>query len=172
MVSQKDPLLAARIAEAVLKESPPGHFEFHFVGDGPLRSDCEALLNRLVAAGDVVFHGEINDARPLISELDLLLMTSRAEGLPLTALEAMSFGVPVVATNVPGLSDVAEAAPGACVLFAHGDVSSGSRAVQSLQDIETWQGASRSALAAARDQFSLDATIEHLARVYLSAVRP
>nr|WP_086940413.1 glycosyltransferase family 4 protein [Thaumasiovibrio occultus] len=66
---------------------------WHVFGDGPLR---QAVLD----ADHVVFHGQVDAMDEHWSQLDLVLMPSRFEGLPLTAIEAMARGIPVFATQV------------------------------------------------------------------------
>ena len=75
------------------------------VGDGPERGGLEALARSLGLDGRVEFLGERPDARELIAGLDVLVVSSRSEGSPLVALEAMEAGVPVVATAVGGIPD-------------------------------------------------------------------
>ena len=74
------------------------------VGDGPLRSKLEHLATDLGAP--VVFTGVRQDARALMGAADAVVMPSRWEGLPLTALEALASGTPLVATSVRGLREL------------------------------------------------------------------
>jgi glycosyltransferase involved in cell wall biosynthesis len=74
------------------------------VGDGPLRSRLESLSAELDAP--VVFTGVRKDARALMGAADAVVMPSRWEGLPLTALEALASGTPLVATSVRGLREL------------------------------------------------------------------
>jgi glycosyltransferase involved in cell wall biosynthesis len=74
------------------------------VGDGPLRSKLEHLATELGAP--VVFTGVRRDARALMGAADAVVMPSRWEGLPLTALEALASGTPLVATSVRGLREL------------------------------------------------------------------
>ena len=74
------------------------------VGDGPLRSKLEHLAAELGAS--VVFTGVRRDARALMGAADAVVMPSRWEGLPLTALEALASGTPLVATSVRGLREL------------------------------------------------------------------
>jgi glycosyltransferase involved in cell wall biosynthesis len=74
------------------------------VGDGPLRVELERLAAELGAP--VVFTGVRKDARALMGAADAVVMASRWEGLPLTALEALASGTPLVATSVRGLREL------------------------------------------------------------------
>jgi glycosyltransferase involved in cell wall biosynthesis len=81
---------------------------FLVVGDGPARPELEELASSLGLDGRVRFLGLHPDARDVIAALDVLVVSSRSEGSPLVALEAMEAGVPVVATAVGGLPDQIE----------------------------------------------------------------
>ena len=74
------------------------------VGDGPLRPELERLAAELEAP--VIFTGVRSDARALMGAADVVVMPSRWEGLPLSALEALASGTPLVATNVRGLREL------------------------------------------------------------------
>jgi glycosyltransferase involved in cell wall biosynthesis len=54
----------------------------------------------------VTLHGAIARPQEALSQIDLLVLPSEAEGFGLVLIEAMAAGVPVVATNVPGIRDV------------------------------------------------------------------
>ena len=75
-----------------------GVAEWHVWGDGPMRAGLEQTY-----AAEVVFHGLVTDLAPVWPSLGLLVMPSRAEGLPMAALEALAAGVPIAATAVGGL---------------------------------------------------------------------
>lgn len=71
-------------------------------GDGPERGFLEGLCDELALRGSVRFLGERSDAPVLMQAADLLVSSSRDEGLSNTLLEAMAHGLPVVATAVGG----------------------------------------------------------------------
>ena len=92
---------AARI---VLDEAPDTHF--CIVGEGELRSDLEALAERLGIAGRVRFTGFTRDVAGALAAFDVVAFPSLWEGTPLTAFEALAAGRPIVATDADGLSDI------------------------------------------------------------------
>jgi predicted dehydrogenase/glycosyltransferase involved in cell wall biosynthesis/threonine dehydrogenase-like Zn-dependent dehydrogenase len=72
------------------------------VGTGEEREGLEALATELDLADNLRFLGHRADVAELMSIADLFVLPSRFEGLPLAVLEAMSLGVPVVATRIGG----------------------------------------------------------------------
>ena len=79
---------------------------FPIVGDGPLRQKLEVRAAQLGLQERVHFLGFRGDARELISLLDVLVVPSLSEGAPLVVLEAMTAGIPVVASATGGIPDM------------------------------------------------------------------
>lgn len=80
------------------------HTDAHLValGDGPLREPARAAAEELGIGERVHLAGVVKDVRPYLRSADLLLLTSRREGLPRSIMEALSMGVPVVASSARG----------------------------------------------------------------------
>ena len=76
------------------------------VGDGPLRARVADDLRRLDLDHHVALLGERRDVPRLLATCDVFILSSRSEGLPISVLEAMAARLPVVATNVGGLSEL------------------------------------------------------------------
>nr|WP_320131021.1 N-acetyl-alpha-D-glucosaminyl L-malate synthase BshA [uncultured Holophaga sp.] len=76
------------------------------VGDGPDRSEAEAYARQQGFADEVRFTGKQLDIGSVLSCTDVFMLPSCTESFGLAALEAMSYGVPVVATQVGGLPEV------------------------------------------------------------------
>lgn len=102
----KNPILALQVAEAVLARYDDAHF--CFLGDGVLRSELEQRVKEAPARQRIHFSGWRRDVPACMAQLDCLLLTSRNEGTPLSVIEAMAAGTPVVATDVGGVCDVVE----------------------------------------------------------------
>jgi glycosyltransferase involved in cell wall biosynthesis len=78
------------------------------LGEGPLRGSLETQVAALGVSDLVVLAGHRPDARRLLAAADVFALSSRHEGMPLAALEAMEAGLPVVATRVIGSAEVVE----------------------------------------------------------------
>jgi glycosyltransferase involved in cell wall biosynthesis len=81
--------------------------ELQILGDGPLRTDLESLSKRLGPDSRVTFHGASPKVPEFLSDLDVFVLSSVSEGLPIAVLEAMSAGLPIVSTRVGGICEVA-----------------------------------------------------------------
>lgn len=77
-------------------------------GDGPLRGDLEALAERRGVQNLVGFKGAVPPDRvgSFLDHLDVLAMPSLSEAMPMSVLQAMAYGLPVVATDVGGNTDL------------------------------------------------------------------
>jgi len=78
------------------------------VGDGPERHGIERLIDKLGLRHSVLLDGYRSDVPERLKCLDTLVLCSETESAPLTVLEAMSSGLPVVATNVGGIPEIVE----------------------------------------------------------------
>ena len=114
---------------------------FLVIGDGHLRPQLELRVRERGLGGRVRFLGNRNDPEVFYRAFDLLVLTSRNEGTPLTILEAMASGVPVLATAVGGVPDLLGPALRSIdgvtlcergVLVAHSDAAAFSRALSML----------------------------------------
>ncbi len=91
------------------------------VGDGPLRGPCEQLASELGIGAHVRFLGERHDVGSILKLADVFVLSSRSEGLPVSQLEAMASGLPMIVSNVGGMPEVAPPG-GASIVVEPGDV--------------------------------------------------
>jgi glycosyltransferase involved in cell wall biosynthesis len=80
--------------------------QFVVAGEGPDRANLEARARALGVGERVVFLGFRHDVPDLLASCDLFVLPSLFEGLPLSVLEAMAAGKPVLASRVPGTDEV------------------------------------------------------------------
>jgi glycosyltransferase involved in cell wall biosynthesis len=79
---------------------------FEIAGDGPLRAALAAQAKALNLSGTVEFLGFVPDIWSALLRWDALILPSDHEGLPMTCLEALAAGVPIVARAVGGLGEL------------------------------------------------------------------
>ncbi len=101
---QKAPLDFVRAAALIGAEVREAHFLM--VGDGPLRSAVARRAARLGLGERLHLPGWVEDVRAVLSATAVAVLTSRFEGLPRAAVEAVAAGVPIVATAVDGTPEV------------------------------------------------------------------
>ena len=100
----KDQATLLRALRLIVDREPS--FSVDVIGDGPARSELEALRAELHLERHCRFHGFQDDVRPFLAQADVFVLTSISEGIPLTLLEAMATGLPGIATDVGGNREV------------------------------------------------------------------
>jgi glycosyltransferase involved in cell wall biosynthesis len=100
---EKNHELFLQAAALVRRELPKTRFLI--IGDGPRRPLLEKLAADLDLAEAVSFLGSRNDVAELLSTVEVLVLSSHTEASPVSVLEAMAAGVPVVATRVGSLAE-------------------------------------------------------------------
>lgn len=108
---EKNHQLFLDMAARVVRELPTARFLI--VGDGPQRTALESRARELKVDDHVLFLGSRSDVPELVAAMDIFALTSHIEANPVSILEAMSTGKPVVATNVGSIHEaVAEGRTG------------------------------------------------------------
>ncbi len=136
LVARLDPLkdlaTAVRTVERVARQH--ARFRLLLVGEGPERGLVEGLVREKTLQEHVRLLGLRRDLAQLYAAADLFLLTSVSEGIPVTVLEAMAAGLPVVATNVGGLPEIIEDGHTGLLTSAGDDAALAERIVQLLKD--------------------------------------
>jgi glycosyltransferase involved in cell wall biosynthesis len=163
LAEQKRPLDIIHLARRVAN----GPFHFLLVGGGPMDAAVDAELATRPTP-NLTRVGLQTDPLPLYDALDVCLMTSAFEGLPVFLLDGMARGLPAVATDA---GEIAE-------LFAHGggrmvprvgDLDALAAALEHFADADTRAEAGRRARASVRDHHSVDRYIAANRRAILGA---
>lgn len=106
MVAVKDYDLFLRFAAAVLKQEQ--NVRFSILGNGPLRDELVRTSRLLGLEEKMTFESPRSDPSSYYQSLDIYVNTSAHEGLPLSILEAMALGIPVIAAKVGGIVEIVD----------------------------------------------------------------
>jgi len=82
------------------------NIKLYVIGDGPERDNLAEYVRRMHLEDDIVLLGAKNDIAKQLEQLDVFILSSIAEGIPITLIEAMSCGLPTVTTDVGGIPEV------------------------------------------------------------------
>jgi len=165
-VFQKNTGMLIEVIEAVRKAGCLEAFEFVLLGDGPGRSEFEAAVASRGLGDSVKVLGAVSDPAAWLGGAFSFISTSRWEGLPLALLEAMAWGVPVIATDVPGNSDaVADQETG--FLYPQSEPQmAAERLVKLAQDPALWKQMVGAARQRAEEEFSVQTMANATLRLY------
>ena len=106
-----------------------GEWLLDVVGDGPMRKELEKLVESLNLQEKVKFHGFRDDPDIWMEKSDCLLFPSYNEGMPLTLARAIQIGIPVIASDIEPVSEMAVSRNG---LFKPGDLVSWEKAIETF----------------------------------------
>jgi glycosyltransferase involved in cell wall biosynthesis len=88
-------------------DDPDLKYKLLLVGDGPERLRVESAARELGLDQNIIFVGHVSNVSPYYAIADVVVLPSHSEGSPNVLLEAMALRVPVVATDVGGVSEIA-----------------------------------------------------------------
>jgi glycosyltransferase involved in cell wall biosynthesis len=129
LIPGKGGVVLLHAAKTVLRVCPEAAFVF--VGDGPCREEWQGLANELGIGGRVFFTGTRADMPGVYASLDVLVLPSFEEGMPMCLLEGLASACPVIATKVGEVGQVID--PGVTgLLIEPGDSSVLARAILTL----------------------------------------
>jgi glycosyltransferase involved in cell wall biosynthesis len=144
------------------------HIHLFLLGDGPLRSRLKQLACDLGIDERVTFAGFRNDVAEILKACDIYVHSTTSDGFGIAACEAMAVGLPVIASDVPGLAQVVE---GAGVVFPVGDHAHLARELNALAG-STEKRATMSEASRRRAQdFSIERTAELHIQMYENVLR-
>ena len=131
------------------------------IGDGPCRSELELLAARTLR-GRIQFSGSLRDVMPTLHASDVMLLTSRTEGLPGALIEAGMCGLASVATNVGGVGQIViDTKTG--ILVRVGDVEAVAAGV--ITALEHQLSMSNEARVHCETRFATELTLDHWERL-------
>jgi glycosyltransferase involved in cell wall biosynthesis len=156
-------------AVEILRQQPDARFLV--VGDGPLREELEAQAKELDLFPALIFTGMRKDISTIMAALDVLVLSSLWEGLPVILLEAMAAARPVVSTAVDGVRSVVLPDESALLVNTGSPSSLADACVKLARDPALRQKMGSSGLKRVSDFYSLDAMIDRISKLYIELLR-
>lgn len=165
---RKDPFNFIRAAEKILRKR--NNVEFWWVGDGPLFPQVQDYLKEKKLTQNIKLWGSQPFVRPFLDQMDVFVLSSKTEGVPLSLLEAMGSGLPSVATRVgENESIISNSENGLLVPSENHD--SLSEAIKKLLNSPQKRSVfGKKAKAFTRSHFSLANSVDHLTALYKQLV--
>lgn len=130
----KRPLLLPEIARELRHRRKRDDFRFIIAGDGPEKAALEARVRQLGLHALFDLRGHVNDIAPLLGQCNVVVLPSRAEGIPLIILEAFASRRTVVASAVGAVPELVTPETGVAVACGPGEVSGFAGALNELLD--------------------------------------
>ncbi|MDT9598899.1 glycosyltransferase [Sphingosinicella rhizophila] len=159
------------VADRIFQQRPDltGTLIFQIAGEGPERSNLEQQIEARGLKGKVVLLGLRSDVKDLLLASDIFLMTSLWEGLPISLIEALHAGLPIVATDVGGCGEVVEQSKNGFLAAPRDAVSLAGYLLRLIEDPHLTEGFRAGSVRLARD-FGMDACAERHLILYRSVV--
>ena len=167
---QKNFALFLEVAGAIIREHPQAVFVL--VGTGEDEPALREQAAKLGLGDRVRFLGYVPDMPALWPAIDCLLLTSRYEGLPITILEAMACGAPIVASNLDGMREILRDEDNADLVPAGERDPYVSRLSRVINDPTRARRHAESALATVRAGYSAEAMAHAVEAIYLRYLEP
>lgn len=129
-------------------------------GSGPLENEMKALSRDLGIAEKVLFLGRRSDVAEIYKVLDVYSLSSFSEGFPLSILEAMASGVPVVATDVSGINEIIQDGKNGVLVPSNDPKQLAGALIELLQDKQLRQRLSHRGFETVQSRYSYDKWME------------
>ncbi|MBI5353867.1 MAG: glycosyltransferase [Chloroflexi bacterium] len=161
---QKDHVNFLNAAVQVKAQLPDARFLV--VGDGPLREELMTQAQSLGLGSSIIFCGLRQDIPAILSALDVLVIASKWEGLPVTLLEGMAARCPIVSTSVGGVPSVVTNDVSALLVPPEDAPALAKACLKILQDKKLAHELSSTSFDVVKNNFSLDAMIGRTLDLY------
>jgi glycosyltransferase involved in cell wall biosynthesis len=162
--SEKALDVLVRAAALLVRDAP--RLRVLIVGEGPERARLEALVEQLGLEDRVLLTGARTDVPDVLAAMDVAVLSSDYEGIPLSILEFMDAGKPIVATHVGGVPEVVEDGVHGLLVPPRNEAALAAAIGRLLRDTDAAQELGARARDRCRREFSLDGTVERLQQLY------
>lgn len=141
------------------------------IGDGPLRRSLELEATGLELRDNVIFTGIRNDIPEILNIMDVFVLSSLNEGLPMALLEAMAAQIPSIATNVGAISKVIDNGYSGLLVEAMDVIKLTDTMVNLLTDKDSADYLAKNAYATVKSNFSSENMAKEYAEIYDSLIK-
>lgn len=143
---------------------------FLIVGDGEMRDALQEKVRALGLSEAVIFAGAHRDVECLYQLMDLFVLPSYWEGVPIAILESMANGVPVIATDLPGVRELISPGHTGWLVPPKDSRSLASAILEALSDPDACSRVARTALQEVVPRFDLAKTVEQYENIYRNII--
>ncbi len=164
LTSPKNPKRLIDVFDRIAQKRPKT--KMAIVGTGELDEEIRMLVKEKRLAENVSFLGFRSNPYKILSDAKVMIMTSRWEGTPMCALEAMSLGVPIVSTPTDGLKDLVK--DGITGFLSDKDEQLAEAAVKIIDDGDLYQKLSTNSRNSAKKMMDLDKYKNRILDAYVS----
>jgi glycosyltransferase involved in cell wall biosynthesis len=164
LTGHKDHATLLDAAQVVLRRRPDACFVI--AGDGPLRRELEARAREQGLSGRVLFAGFRTDVDRLLPAFSVFCLSSHLEGLGTSLLDAMAFGLPVVATAAGGIPEAVEHGVTGLVVPVRRPDALARALLEVLEDGDLRRRLGAAGRARFLERFTADRMVEETLRVY------
>ncbi len=168
----KDQITLVRAFIHLLETKPElkGQVYLTLVGDGPLKQQAESMLVESGLNQFVWLPGARKDIAKIMQSLTVFVLPSQAEGISNTILEAMATGLPVIATDVGGNSELVENDRNGYLVPALDPETMSAAMFKMLDDLEKTRKMGQKSLEKVQEKFSIRAMVSQYIKVYDSII--
>lgn len=154
-------------ALAKIKDRP---WRLTLVGDGPDEQKVRGLVSLLGLGDRVVFTGAVRSVQPILQQAQIFVLTSRSEGLPISIIEAMRTGLPIVSNRLAGIPEQVEEGENGFLLET-GDVEGvADRLARLIDDPRLRAHMGQASRRLYLERFTIDRLVEQTLQVLADAV--
>ena len=158
------------IFNEIKKKEMLNKFEMQFIGDGPELEKIKHLSEQNGLSYNFKFTGFVNSTAEHLVDSFCYISTSRWEGLPIGIMEAMSVGLPVIATNVSGNRDLVEHSVNGFLYDSDKPGEAANYIIELAGNIEKWKQYSANAISKIEENYSAEVMAEKTKQLYLNTL--
>ncbi|MFN4224354.1 MAG: GT4 family glycosyltransferase PelF [Fervidobacterium nodosum] len=166
LVKPKNQFLLIRAFNKAVQEFP--NLELWIVGDGELKQELEDLVKNLSLEEKVRFLGVRSDIPELLKVADIFVMSSDYEGVPISLLEALASGVPVISTAVGGVPEILESGRAGILVTPKDEEELAQKIIELARDEKKRLEFSEYGKKLAKEKFDIRKTVEKYEKLYIS----